>query len=63
MAEPAVIAMIIVDVPIVLVIGSGATAWLFSQSALGSYQMLPTGVGYGLIVLLILIGVIIWLTN
>lgn len=45
----------------VMFVGIGAGAYLFSIPGLGAYQLLPPEVGMGLIVLLVLIAVIVWL--
>lgn len=37
--------------------------WIFSQPSLGSYNFLPSEVGYGLIIVLVLVGVIVWLLD
>lgn len=39
------------------------SVWIFSQESLGSYHLLPSEVGVGLIVVLVLVGVIIWLLD
>lgn len=41
----------------------GGTAFILSQEAVGYLQMFPEAVGYGLIVVLVLIGVVLWLSN
>lgn len=43
-----------------VVLGGAPVAYVLSLSALGDYQFLPTEVGYGLIVVLVLVAVIIW---
>ena len=55
--------LIITHEPIAFMGGSGMALFAFSSPALGSYQLLPAEIGYGLIVVLVLIGVIIWISN
>lgn len=55
--------LILTHEPIAFIGGSCATAFVLSSGALGSYQLLPVEVGYGLMVVLVLVAVITWLAN
>ena len=47
--------------PMTFFAGFAISLYMFSSDFLGSYQLLPEELGYGLIVVLIIIGVIVWL--
>lgn len=55
--------LILTHEPITFIAGGALSAFVFSHSSLGTYQLLPVELGYGIIVVLVLSAVILWLAN
>lgn len=55
--------LIVTHEPVAFIGASSALAFVLSQESLGIYNLLPSEVGYGLIVILVLVAVIAWLVN